>query len=520
MSDSAQVPSPDLQSIVHEFEARSGLQGVEYEIKDRPDGQALIFRVANPTERFYKLLHEISPTVSGGLFPASAIISTVQKRTPSNPLQSPEARYFLRILSESLNINRLSFKDDFFARYTKSVSNAEAQITASANHIVYGRRGAGKSSLLLYAMRSRERDRLPSVWLDMQVYEKRKDTGVVLDVLTEIFRQLGENPARLPAHSRVTVALDRLRARQDLTDDEIRRFLPEVRQAFCLLQSTPNNLFVFLDDFHALDSEIQPRLLGFIYSVTRGTSVFLKLSAIETLTKSWDAGTHTGLQVPHDAQTIKLDYNLTMPDKASTHIEGILDAHAAYCGLPSVRFLCTSGDVLSRLVWVSAGVPRDALNMFAQAMTKGAISNRNRVSVTNVNLAASEMVNLKMQDLEVDLGDGSEETDLTQVLEHVRDFCVKQKRKNAFLVEIRNDDIFYQSILKLVDLRLIHVISEGISPSEAGRKYLALILDYGFYTGITAAQSVDLFNKQTERVTYKQLRKLPILQGLSKSAVR
>src|ERR1039458_666930 len=58
----------------------------------------------------------------------------------------------------------------------------------------------------------------------------------------------------------------------------------------------------------------------------------------------------------------------------------------------------------------------------------------------------------------------------------------------------------------------LHVISEGIAVGEAGRKYVALILDYGFYTGIRAAQSVDLFNKQTERVAYKDLRKLPVLE--------
>jgi hypothetical protein len=34
-------------------------------------------------------------------------------------------------------------------------------------------------------------------------------------------------------------------------------------------------------------------------------------------------------------------------------------------------------------------------------------------------------------------------------------------------------------------LRLVHVISEGITVGEAGRKFLALILDYGFYTGTT-----------------------------------
>jgi hypothetical protein len=290
-------------------------------------------------------------------------------------------------------------------------------------------------------------------------------------------------------------------------------FLPEMRQAFSPLQTGANTLFIFLDDFHVLDIEMQAKLLGFIYSVTRGTNVFLKLSAIETLTKSWDAVSHTGLQVPHDAQTIKLDYNLTMPDKATMHIEGILDAHAIYCGLPSVRFLCTSSDVLSRLIWVSAGVPRDALNMFAQAMTKGSIANRSRVSVTDVNLAASEMVSQKMRDLEMDLPVRPQEQTLSAMLELVKEFCIKQKRKNAFLIEIENDNPAYQSILKLVDLRLVHVISEGITVGEAGRKFLALILDYGFYTGIRAAQSVDLFNRQTERVTYKELRKLPIFEG-------
>jgi hypothetical protein len=54
------------------------------------------------------------------------------------------------------------------------------------------------------------------------------------------------------------------------------------------------------------------------------------------------------------------------------------------------------------------------------------------------------------------------------------------------------------------------VINEGISVGEAGRKYLALILDYGFYIGVRAAKSVDLFNKQTKRVAYKDLRRLPV----------
>ncbi len=507
MNEVSAVLSPALQQLLREFEGQSGLEGVDYETKERQDGELLIIGIANPTERFYKIIQDIKARYPE----ASTPTPTIKKRIPSSHLQSPEARYFLRILSESLNISRSSFKDDFFARYTKSVSNAESQITASANHLVYGRRGAGKSSLLLYALRKREAQNFPSVWLDMQVYEKRSDNRAILDVILEVLHQLRDLYVLSPTYASVTNGIRRLRDEEELDDDRIRQILPEIRNLFTNLPSQSRNLFIFLDDFHVLDLSLQPKLLGTIYAIIRGTDIFLKISAIETLTKSWDPQNHTGLQIPHDAQTIKLDYNLTMPDKAAKHIEGILDAHAIYCGLPSVRFLCTSVDVLSRLVWVSAGVPRDALSLFAQAMTRGSVSNRSLVSVTNINLAASEMVSQKMRDLASDVPARSAENNLASLLEDVKDFCIKQKRKNAFLVEIQSDDPLYQNILKLVDLRMVHVISEGITVGEAGRKYIALILDYGFYTGIRAAQSVDLFNRQTQRVTYKELRRLPVL---------
>jgi len=498
---------PEVESILTNFQRRSGFEGVEYEVKQRADSQALVLQMANPTERFFRVLEEAKSGSGGDTVPTV----TIQRRIPRNRLQSAEARYFLQTLSESLNISRFSFPEDFFARYTKSVSNAEAQITAAANHIVFGRRGAGKSSLLLYALRSRDVEREPSAWIDMQVYDGRSDNRVVLDILIDALEQLKVVVTRSSDYNSVVSTIQRMRQDSGLADDTIRTFLPQVRALFASVVARAKNVFVFLDDFHVIDMASQPKLLGFLYSVSRGNNVFLKLSAIETLTRSWDSNAHNGLQVPHDAQTIKLDYNLTMPDRAAAHIEGILDAHAVYCGLPSVRFLCTSGDVLSRLVWVSAGVPRDALNMFAQAMTKGTTEGRSLVSVTNVNLAASDMVTQKLRDLEVDVPEKAIGLDLRSALERMKDFCIKKERKNAFLVEIRND-ANYQNILKLVDLRLVHVISEGITVGKAGRKYLALILDYGFYTGIRAAQSVDLFNEQTLRVAYKDLRKLPVFE--------
>jgi hypothetical protein len=507
MSGLPSFANAEIEEILQEFETKSGLEKVGYEVKPRPDGYALVIKLAQPSERFFKILEE----TRGSRALSSVPVATIIKSTPQERLQSPEARYLLRVLSESLNISRLSFKDDFFARYTKSVSNAEAQITAAANHIVFGRRGAGKSSLLLYAMRTRDRNRQPSAWVDMQVFGKRNDIKVFIDLLMEVLSQLRATLATQPQYSSIVGALERLRLMKTVDENDVRLLLPEVRSLLASFQSAGRDLFIFLDDLHVLATELQPKLLGFIYSITRGNGIFLKLSSIETLTNTWDTASQTGLQVPHDAQTINLDYNLTMPDRAAKHIESILDAHAKYCGLPSVRFLCTSSDVLSRLVWVSAGVPRDALNVFAQAMTKGAATGGSRVSVTNINLAASEMVGQKLRELDLDVPEADVETSLSGVLEKIKDFCIKQQRKNAFLVELRGDTELYHQIQKLVDLRLLHVISEGITVGEAGRKYLALILDYGFYTGIRAAQSVDLFNRQTLRVTYKELRKLPVL---------
>ena len=85
-------------------------------------------------------------------------------------------------------------------------------------------------------------------------------------------------------------------------------------------------------------------------------------------------------------------------------------------------------DVISRLVWVSAGVPRDALSIFPQAMTKASLAGRKRVSVSNVNVAASETVTQKLRDLEREIASSDQDV-LKETLNEIRDFCVKQQKK-------------------------------------------------------------------------------------------
>ena len=424
-------------------------------------------------------------------------------------LKGPEVKLFIRVLSESLTINRHSFSSDFFSRDIKSVSGAEDKIISSANHVVFGRRGSGKSSLLLYSMHKRENSQQPFAWIDMQVYTQRSDNRVIVDILQGILTQARDALTDKSAMESLNIKLQKiLNQDEEPPTKEVRLLMPEMKRLFSNLVVPQGDFVIFLDDFHIVEPSIQPLLIQSLYSFTRGNRVYLKLSAIETFTKLWDPSTRTGIESPHDAQQIRLDYNLTIADKANKHICSILDAHAQYCGLPSVRSLCTESDVLNRLIWVAAGVPRDALNIFTLAILKAAMRNQSRITVTNVNVAASELVSDKLRDIELDTSGILSEANL--VLTSIRDFCLKQQRKNAFLVEIINDDKTYAVIRQLIDLRLLHVVNEGITTGEAGRKYIALILDYGFYVGMRAAKSVDLFNKYTGTPKAKELRKLPV----------
>ncbi|WP_162911487.1 hypothetical protein [Shinella zoogloeoides] len=484
------------------FEGRTGLSGLEFDDIEKGNRLVRIIYVSSVTDRLYTILNQCISEINS----EEEYHVTLKQRARDFIINGPESRLLLKVLSESQNINQHSFSDDFFDRYTPSVTGAEAQIISAANHIVTGRRGAGKSMLLLYCFRRRQRENLPNAWIDLQMFSGRIDEQAVSDAITEILYRID-----FPANASDEVVELRHRFESgNLTISELRKFTPKLRRLFEKVSSN-TNLFIYLDDLHVFPAAYQHSLMDILYSIARGNRVYLKISAIENLVKTYDNATQSGLQIPQDAQKLGLDYNLTNPDKAAKHIEAILDSHAAYSGLPSIRRLCSSADVLPRLTWVSAGVPRDGMNLFSQSMLKAASENKKRVTVSNVNMAASDNLSIKIRDLQTDASESA--IRLNDLLEKIRNFCVIENKTNAFLVEIKSGEDHFKDIMSLVQLRLLHVISEGITPKEAGTKFMAFILDYGLYTGVRAAASVELFNKQTAPVSAKDLRKLKILRA-------
>jgi len=504
---------PHTREVVENFKTRTRLKDVAWEVKGRPDGKFLLVYLANPTERLFRALSE---TLEGLSKNNPYRERTTLKRRPISPrerLQLPETQHLRTVLSESLTVTSHSFQEDFFARYIPSVFGAEEQIIANGNHLVYGRRGSGKSSLLAYLLNKLKLDGTPHAWIAMQTYAGRKDLQVIVDVLLDIVQQLSSSTSGQLEIESLKTHLNSLSKTKRDSSNQIGRLLPRIRKAIFPLAKQNGRVVIFLDDLHVIDQSLQPVLLANLYSICRDNKVFLKISGIEQFTKNWDTSSRLGLQTPDDAQVIRLDYNLTMPNKSKAHIQSILDAHAKYCGLPDINYICGDG-VLSRLAWVAAGVPRDALYIFTQAIVRATVKDQKKVSITSVNEAASEMAEEKLKDIQKDMSGRYDET--RSLLEKVRQFCIRAKRTNALLVEVQNDNPTFNHIKELIALRLLHVLHESITPHQARRRFMALMLDYGFYVGIRAAKSVELFQKEPRPFQAKELRKLPIF-GLSRT---
>ena len=509
MTDAIQKINDDVKAVEIAFSQQLGSIALDHYVKDRSDGAFLMFEIAKPHDRFFRMLDNAMATVPADNSFKERTTIVERKKYPSDRLSLPETQLLRATVSESLTIDRHSFEDDFFSRYTASVTNCEQLIATNANFIVYGRRGSGKSSLLAYGMHTLTRAHMPLAWVAMQPYDGRDDLRVVLDVFEVIASQMAEyckdDVALAAIHKEIT---SMEKGSDSALAKRLPLFLPKFRKAIQSITGPKVTFTIFLDDLHVLAPAIQPVLLSYLYGVARGNRCFIKVSGIAQFSHPWDSILRKGLEPIHDAQILKLDYNLTMPDKSKKHIVGILDAQAQYCGIPSINFLANDS-ALSRLVWVAAAVPRDALSLFSLAVAKGFAKGEKMVSVTSINAAASEMAEAKLQDVQSDAQGRS--VMIRKTLELVRTFCVDKHRKNAFLVEIDSSSKIFKDIQSLIALRLVHVLHEGITPHEAGKRFMALMLDYGFYVGIRAARSVDLFQKEPSTILAKNLRSLPVL---------
>lgn len=422
---------------------------------------------------------------------------------------STEANCLLTLLARSTRtLTEGEISTAFLVPYVPFQNREDHVLSQPATHIVLGRRGVGKSTLIVRARDLLEKSGALSFALDMQAYSSTFGSDVVVDVLTDVASKLAEMADSLSNDTQSVVATQFREISHSLTNGDagVQRVVPQLKRAISALSSaSKKNLFIFLDDYHVLDRNIQPRLLHQLNGALKGASGWLKVAGVRSLLNYYSAADRVGLQIPGDAQEISLDLTLENPEAAERHLRAILESFLQAVGYSlSERVLPEAA--FKRLVWANAGVPRDFLQMFGRALEHSQRNSHSSVTVSDVNIAIGEFGQKKFQEMRDDArGDVGRIDVMINALDR---FCLDINKINAFLLK-SEDSEERELVRKLSDLRLVHLIHQSITPDSAGEKYEAFIVDYALFTGFRRRPNVKEMIPSESQFKASELRKLP-----------
>lgn len=509
--------APEIETVRETFLARTGLSSVEVSEEIAGPETFLRFRVCKDAPLYRRVLAQIDEGLPDE-HPFHGRLSLDVQKT-ADTLNSPEVELLRSLITQSLRVTTELAESGAIVEFMPFRGGQHNRVVQPANHAILGRRGVGKSSLILMAFKKvRGRGDFP-VWIDLEPYAGRSDGQAGADISLEVLRDLkasAESRPEAPDTKDLDSAINLIEKNrpspsEELVPDRLRRCAPEIRRNVrSFTREAGGQVFAFLDDAHLLGSAIQPHLFAFMNSLFSGAGAWLQVAGVKNLTRLYESASRVGLQAPNDIQVLSLDLTLDDPAAAREHLTGVLNSFLKECGF-SRPGLVVRDAAIERLVWCAAGVPRDFLALFEQSIGVAIQQRRRRVGVQDVNVVVGEFGQEKIADLEQDT---SEEGDsLRKALERLQDAALNENRSNSFLVRLDTSHDGYQLLQKLVDLRLVHLIHPSVTPGKAGQRFEAYLLDYSFYTGVRRRQNLsELKIRADEPPRYAVLRKLPKIE--------
>jgi len=424
--------------------------------------------------------------------------------------ESLEASCLLTLLTRSTRaVTEGRHATGFMVPYVPFQNREDHILSQPASHVVLGRRGVGKSTLIIRAVDLLSQTDAVFVVLDMQAYDELGMDDAIREIALDLVIKLREAAAGKisgAAWTPVGSALDGLEAMLSSRSAPIRTLGPSIKRVLSKITTeTKSNVFVFLDDFHRIENSAQPEILNFLNGALKGAAAWLKVAGVRSLTNYYSSANRKGLQVPGDAQEISLDLTLENPEAAERHLKAILQSFLAAVGysfnervLPDAAF--------KRLVWANAGVPRDFLQMFARALEHSRRNRHSSVTVSDVNIAIGEFGQKKFQEMRDDAREDIDRIDV--MIQALEQYCLDTNKVNAFLIKSEDSEERWL-VRKLSDLRLVHLIHQSITPDNAGEKYEAFIVDYALFTGFRRRPNVREMIPSESQFKASELRKLP-----------
>ena len=489
----------------------AGVPTENIEIKTYPGEIVVLVTVSSDLERAIEIANELDEKIEKGFI-------SVRKSAPKNiPLSEPVDNVHdskLTLLVELMSARSRTSLTQPSLRYIPDASDRIGIATSPRHHLVFGRRGVGKTALLLETRRMVSTAGSRTVWVNMQSLRELGAYGAFLEVAARVCELAQSLGSSVSSSYRSMSAL-----REEITEEQTRHqnehihspgIVPRMQRAlglYCDEVQCP--VFLFIDDLHYLKHNDVPKFLDLLHGITRDNPVWLKIAAIRHQTRWFLSNPPTGLQTGHDVAIIDLDITLENPRRAKEFLLNILYAYMEECSVrPLSRFISSSAT--DRLVLASGGVPRDFMMLSASAIqTARQRSHARATGVQDVNTAAGLAAQPKIQELEDDAAAAvGEAQQLLDALQQVRDYLLTDQRITFFRVDFYDKERRpeeYSLIQKLMDLRMIHLINSSLSSErEAGRRSEVYVLDLSQYSGSRLRQNVRVLDFHRDHLLVKR----------------
>lgn len=442
---------------------------------------------------------------------------------------------------DSENVKKLEnlIKDSFRIRPNHDVlyidvgDNLE-RLRSKQHQVIYGRRGSGKSSLLVHFKNNESQNlNIHTIYIETDEFKTLGYPDLLIRLLLAVFENMpsANHWWRRFIYYRndVQIYIDKLRDLLEKADESqvverentesgakagiqhgtvsftgsgsishgkqstfleqklntLERSLSDYKSVLTtsLENSKSETSYILVDDFYLLDRDIQPDVIDYMHRLFRGTNFYLKVGTIRHRTSLKKNINQTiGVKLSEDVEEINLDRTLEDVGATSDYLAQMLDSMAISCGIENASTKLFNPDGLESMVLASGGVPRDFLNIFVEAIDSSLSSGKKRwLTPTHIYKGASRLsYRTKLANLRSDTS--TEATKIERVYRDLVDFCINKKKKTAFLIsqeESPSCPEIHEVIRQLMDFKLIHVIEPDTS-AAAGRKgrFEAYTLDF------------------------------------------
>lgn len=405
------------------------------------------------------------------------------------------------------------------------IGHNRERISAPQHQIIFGRRGSGKSCLMINYLNNAKKGGVVPIYLLADVYKKLTYPDILIRLLIEITETINNScPWRIRifrGNRKLAKSIKELRklldkadeadieeqegkARDEAADveinggsasarlrsgtsttrgkvskfreqklDTIERHLQDYKKSLIevLHKSKVVQSCVLLDDFYLIPREYQPDVLDYLHRLLRDTPIYLKVATIRHRTSLSRNHPHTiGVELSQDVEEINLDKTLEDYEATKQYLLQMLTLLAEKVELTNIIDKYFNPEAASALTLASGGVPRDFLMIFVLAVDASVEAGNERwLTPTAINKGARRlMYDTKLKNLREDVGEIA--INLEQVFNDLYRFCVIEKRKTAFLVSKDESQINLEGhniIQQLMDAKLIHVIEPDTSAASS-----------------------------------------------------